>query len=97
MHLGHKLLLMQAALLTKDVLHIGVTGDALLGKKAYAEHIESFDQRKKSLLSFLAILNPFVRVNVFELADPVGAAGTLEKLEACILTREVEKGGAMVN
>jgi hypothetical protein len=27
MHLGHKLLLTQAALLTTDVLHIGITGD----------------------------------------------------------------------
>lgn len=33
MHLGHKLLLTQAALLTTDVLHIGITGDQLLLKK----------------------------------------------------------------
>ena len=46
MHLGHKLLLMQASLLTKDILHVGVTGDALLGKKAYAAYLEPFEQRK---------------------------------------------------
>lgn len=31
------------------------------------------------------------------LEDPIGLAGTSENLEACILTREVEKGGAMIN
>jgi phosphopantetheine adenylyltransferase len=31
------------------------------------------------------------------LEDPIGLAGISEKLEACILTREVEKGGAMIN
>lgn len=31
------------------------------------------------------------------LEDPIGMAGTDPKLEACILTREVEKGGAMIN
>jgi cytidyltransferase-like protein len=36
MHLGHKLLLTQACLLTKDTLHVGITGDALLAKKAYS-------------------------------------------------------------
>ena len=29
--------------------------------------------------------------------DPVGVSGTLVELEACILTREVEKGGKMIN
>jgi pantetheine-phosphate adenylyltransferase len=33
----------------------------------------------------------------FELEDPVGPTGTDPDLEALILTREVEKGGAMVN
>lgn len=31
------------------------------------------------------------------LEDPVGIAGSNEMLEACILTRESEKGGVMVN
>ena len=31
------------------------------------------------------------------MCDPVGKAGTDETIEACILTREVEKGGKMVN
>lgn len=38
-----------------------------------------------------------MKLNCFILEDPIGLAGTSEKLEACILTREVEKGGAMIN
>jgi phosphopantetheine adenylyltransferase len=42
---------------------------------------------------FLKRLNPHIKVDVFELVDPVGEAGTDQQIEACILTREVEKGG----
>ena len=42
-------------------------------------------------------VNPSVFVDTFELSDPVGRAETDEDIEACILTREVEKGGAMIN
>lgn len=31
------------------------------------------------------------------LEDPVGIAGTESNIEACILTREVAKGGNMIN
>lgn len=97
MHLGHKLLLTQACLVTNEKLHIGITGDALLQKKAYAEFLEPFDARKKRVIQFISVLNPHVKVNVFELQDPIGIAGTDSLIQACILTREVEKGGNMIN
>ena len=43
------------------------------------------------------MLNPNIQVDIFELNDPVGSAGSDATLEACILTREVEKGGLMIN
>lgn len=97
MHLGHKLLLTQACLVTKGCLHIGITGDALLQKKAYAEYLEPFEKRKDRALQFVTQLTPHLKVNAFMLEDPIGLAGTDPKLEACILTREVEKGGTMIN
>ena len=97
MHLGHKLLLTQACLLTKDVLHIGVTGDALLVKKAYAEYLEPFAVRRKAVIDFISALTSHAKVEIFELNDPVGIAATNPNLTACILTREVEKGGKMIN
>lgn len=97
MHLGHKLLLTQACLVTSEVLHIGITGDALLQKKAYSEFLEPFDTRKSRVLNFVSVLYPYLKIKVFELSDPIGVAGTNALIEACILTREVEKGGKMIN
>jgi phosphopantetheine adenylyltransferase len=31
------------------------------------------------------------------LSDPIGLAGTHPEMEVCVLTREVEKGGKMIN
>jgi pantetheine-phosphate adenylyltransferase len=58
MHLGHKLLLTQACLLTEHMLHIGVTGDALLTKKKFSEFLQPFEVRKQSVLEFVKMLNP---------------------------------------
>jgi pantetheine-phosphate adenylyltransferase len=97
MHLGHRLLLSQAALITSKRLLIGVTGDALLKKKQYAELIEPFEERKHSVINFLKLFAPYLEVDIFELNDPVGRAGTDLEIEAVVLTREVEKGGKMIN
>jgi hypothetical protein len=36
-------------------------------------------------------------LHIFELTDPVGPTGTAQEIDACILTREVERGGHMIN
>jgi phosphopantetheine adenylyltransferase len=70
LHLGHKLLLAAAALLLKVPLEvdvgqggptscryiIGVTGDALLQNKKFAEYVQSWDDRALSVIDFLATL-----------------------------------------
>ena len=65
MHLGHKLLLTQACLLTRDTLHVGVTGDALLQNKQYAQFIEPYATRAQRVKEFTAMLTPHLRVEVF--------------------------------
>ncbi len=97
LHLGHKLLLTCALLLSKKRMLIGVTGQALLLKKKYAHFLEAFEIRKNRVQDFLTKLNPDVAVELFELVDPVGPVGNDTSLQACILTREVEKGGQMIN
>jgi len=74
-----------------------VTGDALLQKKAYQKYIENFETRAKSAYTFLKQLYPGCKVEIFELLDPIGIAGTSTNLDALILTRETAKGGKMVN
>lgn len=76
MHLGHKLLLTQALLCTQDRMLVGVTGDALLKKKAYADFLETYDQRVKNVIDFCNKVNPKVEIDAFELSDPVGRAKT---------------------
>ena len=93
MHLGHRLLLTQACIVTKRTLHIGVTGDALLTKKAYAEHIEPYQERCRIVREFIERLAPNIEAKFFELSDPVGIAGELANIEACVLTKETQKGG----
>eukprot|EP00350_Pseudokeronopsis_sp_OXSARD2_P014233 CAMPEP_0170550348 /NCGR_PEP_ID=MMETSP0211-20121228/8409_1 /TAXON_ID=311385 /ORGANISM="Pseudokeronopsis sp., Strain OXSARD2" /LENGTH=129 /DNA_ID=CAMNT_0010856847 /DNA_START=566 /DNA_END=951 /DNA_ORIENTATION=+ len=78
-------------------IKIGITTDLLLRKKAYAEFLESFQVRKDRVEEFLKRLCPNIRIEFFELSDPVGIGGTDTEIEACILTREVEKGGLMIN
>ena len=58
MHLGHRLLLTQACLVTRNVLHVGVTSDALLTQKAYASLIEPYEERLESVKQFLDRLAP---------------------------------------
>ena len=97
MHLGHRLLLTQACLVTKNVLHCGVSSDALLTKKAYASFIEPYEERVRVVQDFLTRLAPHIEVRFFELQDPIGVAGSLGDIQACILTQETKSGGEMIN
>ena len=88
MHLGHRLLLTQACLVTKKTLHCGVTSDTLLTKKAYSSFIEPYEERLKVVREFLVQLAPHIEVRFFELQDPIGIAADLVDLQACVLTKE---------
>ena len=80
MHPGHKLLLTQSTLITSERIVIGVTSDVLLQKKAYAAYLEDFEIRKARVYDFVTRLNPTIKVEIFELKDPVGIAGTDENI-----------------
>ena len=66
LHVGHKLLLTAVALALEPLdreqegrLTIGVTGDALLVNKKYAEFLESWEQRWQSTAAFLTAIMDF--------------------------------------
>ena len=79
-------------LCTDSRILCGVTTDALLKKKAYAEYLEPYDIRKKSVIDFCKRVNPQIisttlseessiqhsgpKLIIFELEDPVGPSGT---------------------
>ena len=53
LHSGHKVLLSQAALLVSKRILCGVTGDALLQKKANSQELETFEKRCENVRAFL--------------------------------------------
>lgn len=66
LHVGHKLLLTAVALVLEPLdrgqegrLTIGVTGDALLVNKKYAEFLESWEERWQSTAAFLTAIMDF--------------------------------------
>jgi phosphopantetheine adenylyltransferase len=84
LHIGHKLLLTMFAFVlgrrqpseqTPSALTVGITGDALLKNKKYAEHLESWKRRQESTHDFLSSILYFgpsndARIRVRELNDP---------------------------
>jgi len=78
---------------------IGVAADELLLNKKNKELIESYSIRSGYVRDFLQRLHGFdgIELDIFELTDPVGKAGTVEDIDGIILTRETVKGGEMIN
>jgi phosphopantetheine adenylyltransferase len=86
LHIGHKLLLTMFAFVLgrrpsstpnvpPSVLTVGITGDALLKNKKFAEHLESWKERQESVHDFLSSLVYFGpsddgRIQTQELEDP---------------------------
>jgi phosphopantetheine adenylyltransferase len=84
LHIGHKLLLTmfafvlgrrQASEQTPSILTVGITGDALLKNKKFADHLESWKRRQESTHEFLSSIiyfGPFddARVRMQELNEP---------------------------
>jgi phosphopantetheine adenylyltransferase len=86
LHIGHKLLLTMFAFVlgrrrpfapdtVPSVLTVGITGDALLKNKKFAEHLESWKARQESVHDFLSSLVYFGspddgRIQVQEINDP---------------------------
>lgn len=60
--------------------------------------MESYEKRCQTVKGFLRRLNgEKFEVDVFELQDPAGRAGTDENITACVLTPEVIQGGDIIN
>ncbi|KAE8449484.1 hypothetical protein EG329_008092 [Mollisiaceae sp. DMI_Dod_QoI] len=104
LHAGHKLLLTATALLlqpqsfvsqTERRLIVGITGDALLQNKKYAEYLNSWEQRQDDVVDFLLSILSFTRSSREEAIDiksfnkpVVNGRAIHTKLEACSITIE---------
>jgi phosphopantetheine adenylyltransferase len=97
MHYGHCKLLTLAALCCSERLTVGITGDAMLSKKANAEMISNFDFRRDTVESFIRSIKPRLQLNLAELSDPFGPAVTDPELEAIVVSSETIRGAFKIN
>ena len=97
LHNGHKLLLSVAALVTRDRLVVGVTGEAMLLKKSLAELMQPLSLRLAIVEGFLRSVRPGLEVQAVGIEDPYGPAITDAGLEAIVVSAETAGGGAACN
>nr|CAB3232481.1 bifunctional coenzyme A synthase [Phallusia mammillata] len=109
-HTGHKLLLSEATLLADKRILIGITDAGLLKRKILSELIKPWEQRKIQVEHFLRdIANIYVNqpsekhpansklLEIVQIEDPIGPAGTDPNLQCIVVSKETEKGGHVVN
>ncbi len=97
LHNGHKIMLSEAVLLTRNQLLIGTTSETMLKRKKLAELIQSFELRCESVHKFLNHVNPNLKVLTPKLEDPFGPSIIEPDYQCLVVSRETFKTGEMVN
>ena len=72
LHVGHKIMLSEAVLLTTKRLLIGLTTESMLKSKKLCELIQDYEVRKEYLLTFLKQISPDLEIIIAPLVDPFG-------------------------
>ena len=88
LHPGHKHLLRTALRLGKKV-GIGLTADSMIEEKEGFEKIQTFDERKASLVDFLKDESELHRCSIFRIETVAGGADKMKKLDALIVSDEI--------
>ena len=92
LHAGHKILLSMAIWITREKLIVGLTDDALLVRKRYAEVLESLFVRETRLRAFLMLVNPALTYDIVPINDVYGPTGWDENIQALVVSKETESG-----
>ena len=95
LHAGHRLLLAASALLARDSLFVGVTGDALLAGNAHKERLQPYATREAAAASFAVAVRPALAVETAPLLDPAAptAADVDPAMTALVVSQETVGGG----
>ena len=83
LHIGHKIMLSEAALLTQNRLLAGVTSESLLVRKKLTELIEDIDARCQNVKNFLYMVAPNLDVLTVPISDPFGPSITERDYQVC--------------
>lgn len=85
LHIGHKIMLTEAALLTKHKLLIGISDRQLLASKKLSELIEDINIRSESVMLFLYAIAPHLDVETVTINDKFGPSTVEKNYQVCIL------------
>lgn len=96
-HVGHKLLLTVAGLVTSDLLIIGISGPELLTEKKHKEAFESYEFREKSVREFMKYVYPDLQIRPVMINDMYGPTMQEENIDGLIVSVETEEGANKIN
>ncbi|KAH9901542.1 Nucleotidylyl transferase [Cubamyces lactineus] len=96
LHAGHKILLGMGAWIAREKLIVGITDDALLGKKEYKEVLESLSVRTARTRAFLELFRPGIVHDLVPISDVYGPTGWDANIQALVVSKETLPGAAAI-
>lgn len=97
MHIGHKLLLSHAALVSDKRLFCGIMGPESLQSKSMQEMLETLAVRTAVVQNFLTSIKPSVEFQVVHIPNPYGPSITDPTFDAIVVSEETRAGGDACN
>ncbi|KAI0362418.1 Nucleotidylyl transferase [Trametes cingulata] len=96
LHAGHKILLSMGAWIASEKLIVGITDDALLGKKEYKEVLEPLSIRTARTRAFLELFRPGIVHDIVPINDVYGPTGWDPNVQALVVSKETLPGASSI-
>lgn len=97
LHIGHKIMLSEAVLVTDNRLLIGVTTENMLKRKKLTELIQTYEVRCEALKKFLSVAAANLEILPVPISDPFGPSIVEKDYQCLVVSKETFKTGEMVN
>ncbi len=96
LHAGHSALI-NHALKISDHIKIALTSDTYTQRKTFPGQIQTFDERKKSILEYVSKNKTSSKVSILPINDLYGFSLQDTSIQAIIVTRETYKNALIIN
>ncbi|KAG6833060.1 hypothetical protein H0H87_011804 [Tephrocybe sp. NHM501043] len=96
LHAGHKILLSMAAWITSEKIIVGVTDDALLGKKSHPQQLQPLAERIARVRAFLALFRPGIEYYIVPIQDVYGPTGWDPNVQGLVVSHETLSGAEAI-
>ncbi|KAK9722383.1 hypothetical protein K7432_002688 [Basidiobolus ranarum] len=97
LHVGHKILLTMGAWLSEKRLICGVAGTEMLGKKEYANLVQSLDIRIEHVRKFLNRVKRGLVYEIVPIHDTYGPTSKDPDIQAIVVSKETLTGAYEIN